>query len=279
MTNFPWVPITLAGKCFFDAVCVKPEKTLIALDFDGTLSQIVPDPKDARMYEGAATALARLAPKIAKLAIISGREVDMVRKLGKIDYRAGLENLTILGQYGVERYDVATGKYRIPEISPVIAEVEKALVALLDELGTDVAGVRLENKGRAIGVHTRQADHPQRSFELLTKPVKNIADRYGVHLEPGRLVLELRQSNLSKADALQELLNELKPEAVAMVGDDLGDLPAFQLLHQLRSPQLSCCAVVSSSAEQSDVAEFADVLCAGPPGVADWLDSLASELT
>ncbi|HOA27661.1 MAG TPA: carboxyl transferase domain-containing protein, partial [Arachnia sp.] len=88
-------------------------------------------------------------------------------------------------------------------------------------------------------------------------------------------VLELRASSLTKGDALRELVRETGASAVAMCGDDLGDLPAFDVLDELRAEGLATCAVVAASAEQPALAHRADVLCEGPEGVAAWLAELA----
>ncbi len=77
-------------------------------------------------------------------------------------------------------------------------------------------------------------------------------------------MLELRASSLTKGDALRELVRETGASAVAMCGDDLGDLPAFDVLDELRAEGLATCAVVAASAEQPALAHRADVLCEGP---------------
>ncbi len=281
MTSTPFDVRTERGRRFADAVAADPGSTLLALDFDGTLAAIVEDPEDSRLHQGAATALAELGSSLGRLAIITGRAVEAVRRLGELDSRRGLERLVVLGQYGVERYDVATGEVRSPDMPPGVAAAKRDVVALLAELagaGKPVAGVYLEDKGRAIGVHTRRAEDPQGAFDALSAPVADIARRRDLHVEPGRMVLELRAAGATKADALRELVDEQRPRMVAMVGDDLGDLPAFELLQDLESERISCCAVVSASEEQDALLALADVVCDGPDGVAAWLQDLAGRL-
>lgn len=162
-----------------------------------------------------------------------------------------------------------------------VAAAKRDLVSLLAELaaaGQSVAGVYVEDKQRALGVHTRRCDEPVRAFELLQPLVAEIGVRHDLQVEPGKLVIELRSASLSKADALTELVDEYQPTSVVMIGDDLGDLPAFRLLPELRERGIVSCGVVSASQEQPALLEYADVLCDGPVGVADWLSQLASEL-
>ncbi|MDO4784873.1 MAG: trehalose-phosphatase [Propionibacteriaceae bacterium] len=278
MTVLRWQACTGEGEAFLDSVAADPGGTLLAMDFDGTLAPIVDDPESSRMHEGAAAALARLGSALGKIAIITGREVSAVRRLGCLDERAGLERVSVLGQYGVERYDADTGAMRMPP-QPDLARVERDLGELISGLGGLGRGVRLEHKGRAIGVHTRLAADPARAVELLTGPVTELAARHGLRVEPGKFVLELRSSTMSKGDALNELVTELRPTRVAMLGDDHGDRPAFELLPRLRGDGLVCCAVFSGSDESPDsLAELADVACDGPDGVAAWLSALADAL-
>lgn len=281
MVHRLWSPVTEAGAAFLESVRSVPDETLLALDFDGTLAPIVDDPERSAMHEGSAAALARLGHLVSQVAIVTGRPVDTVRRLGRLDELAGLDNLVVLGQYGVERYDAASGRV---ESHPVLAGIGPArrdlteLLARLAAEGRDVAGVHLEDKGIAVAVHTRRAADPDGALALLRPEVDGIAARHGLTVEPGRAVIEVRASSRTKGDALLDLVKELRASVVAMVGDDLGDLPAFEALATLRSRGLTTCAVVSSSDEQPDLAALADVICDGPDGVAQWLTELADGL-
>lgn len=261
-----------AGR-FLEAAAARPGKVLLATDFDGTLAPIVENPDDSRLLPAAADALARLGPVLGTVAIVTGRGVATVRRLGRLEGRPGLERLVVLGQYGAERWDAATGEETPHEVPSSIAAARPEIEELLAD--ARFVGVRLEDKGRALGVHTRPAPDAAAAYEALREPLGSIAARHGLVLEPGRSVLELRASSLTKGDALRELVRETGASAVAMCGDDLGDLPAFDVLDELRAEGLATCAVVAASAEQPALAHRADVLCEGPEGVAAWLAELA----
>ncbi|MFT3889847.1 MAG: trehalose-phosphatase [Arachnia sp.] len=274
MTSYQ--PRTERAAEFADAVAARPGDVLLAMDFDGTLSPIVPNPEDSRMLPAAAEALAALGPVVGTVAILTGRGVATVRELGRLDRRPGLERVVVLGQYGAERWDAATGEETPPEVPAAIAAARPEIEALLTDQVFD--GVRLEDKGRALGVHARPAAQPGAAYAALAGPLRQIAERHGLVLEPGRSVLELRASSLTKGDALRALVAERGATVVAMCGDDLGDLPAFDALDALRADGIVTCAVVSASAEQPALADRADVLCTGPEGVAAWLTALAHTL-
>ncbi|MHA7860634.1 trehalose-phosphatase [Tessaracoccus sp. Y36] len=271
-----WNAVTDHAQSFFSAAAADPSRVLLALDFDGTLAPIVDDPEDSRMHDGAARALARLGGVLGHVAIITGRGVAVVRRLGRLAEREGLGNLVVLGQYGAERWDAATGEETPPSVPENVAaarpEVERIIA------GCTIDDVVLEDKGRALGVHTRRSADPDAAFRLLEPQLAVVAARHGLVLEPGRNVLELRASALTKGDALLALVDETGATVVAMCGDDLGDLPAFEVLRELRDGGLSTCAVISGSAEQPAMAAQADVLAEGPDGVAAWLRDLAAAL-
>lgn len=281
MTTRLWEANTAQGERFIEAFVENPGGTLLAFDFDGTLAPIVDDPEDSRMHEGAADALAAVGARVAQLAIITGRGVDAVRRLGQLDSRRGLSSLVVLGQYGVERWDAATGEVRHPDVPSGVREAWdelESLVATIKRSGEDVEGLYLEDKGRAIGIHTRRTANPQRVFDALLEPVRELAARHDLVLEPGRSVLEIRASSQDKGDALRELVEQVKPSLVAMVGDDLGDIPAFELLQELQGTGIICARVVSASSEQATLDGYADIRCAGPDGVAEWVADLAARL-
>ncbi|GAA4899750.1 trehalose-phosphatase [Tessaracoccus lubricantis] len=271
-----WNAVTDHAHTFLSAAAADPSRVLLALDFDGTLAPIVDDPEDSRMHDGAADALADLGNALGHVAIITGRGVAVVRRLGRLAERQGLDNLIVLGQYGAERWDASTGEETPPSVPENVAAARPEVERIIAECPID--GVVLEDKGRALGVHTRRSADPDGAFRQLKPLLAGVSERYGLVLEPGRNVLELRASSLTKGDALRALVEETGATVVAMCGDDLGDLPAFDVLRELRAGGLTTCAVVSGSAEQPLMAQQADVLAEGPDGVAAWLRDLAAAL-
>ncbi len=60
-------------------------------------------------------------------------------------------------------------------------------------------------------------------------------------------------------------------------GDDLGDLPAFDAVDQLRAEGLDGLLICSASTEQDALVARADIVLDGPDAVATWLEELADE--
>ncbi|WP_328669774.1 trehalose-phosphatase [Streptomyces sp. NBC_00328] len=270
-------PVTPAGRDALEAILTRPTHTVVALDFDGTLAPIVPDPDRARAHPDAVPALAALAPKVASVAVVTGRPAGVAVRHGGFAGVAGLEHLVVLGHYGAERWDAVSGTVTAPAPHPGVAAVRAELPGFLDGIGA-WQGTWIEEKGRAVAVHTRRAADPQAAFEALREPLGELAARHGLIVEPGRMVLELRPPGMDKGVALMEYVREIGAEAVLYAGDDLGDLPAFAAVDKLRSDGIPGLLVCSGSSEVAELADRADLVVDGPAGVVRLLAALAAEL-
>ncbi|MFE1367526.1 trehalose-phosphatase [Streptomyces anulatus] len=273
-------PTTPAGREGLDAVLARPDRAVVALDFDGTLADIVPDPEQARAHPGTVAALAALAPKVAAVAVITGRPAGVAVRYGGFAGVPGLEHLVVLGHYGAERWDAVTGTVNAPAPHPGVAAVRAELPGVLHEFDS-WRGTWIEEKGQAVAVHTRRAQDPQAAFETLRGPLGELAAKHGLIVEPGRLVLELRPPGMDKGVALATFVAELDAESVIYAGDDLGDLAAFAAVEKLRTegpdgiPGLLVC---SGSAEVPELAKRADLSVPGPAAVVAFLAALAERL-
>ncbi|NWF27799.1 trehalose-phosphatase [Streptomyces sp. PKU-EA00015] len=269
-------PSTPAGRDGLAALLDRPAGAVVALDFDGTLAEIVPDPEQARAHPAAVPALAALAPKIASVAVITGRPAGVAVRYGGFAGVEGLDHLVVLGHYGAERWDALTGTVNAPAPHPGVAAARAELPGFLDGHGA-WHGTWIEEKGRAVAVHTRRAEDPQGAYEALREPLAALASRHGLILEPGRMVLELRPPGMDKGVALAEYVREVGATAVLYAGDDLGDLPAYGAVEKLRSdgvPGLLVC----SGTEVPELASRADLVVPGPGAVASLLAALSERV-
>ncbi|MGW1601338.1 trehalose-phosphatase [Streptomyces eurythermus] len=271
------IPQTQSGRDGLAALLARPRTALIGLDFDGTLAPIVADPEQARAHPDAVPALAALAPHIASVAVITGRPPEVAVRYGGFAGVPGLEHLTVLGHYGAERWDAATGTVTAPPPHPGVAAARAELPRLLERAGTG-EGIWIEEKGRALAVHTRRAADPQGAYQALRAPLADLAGRHGLIVEPGRLVLELRPPGMDKGVALLDHARAVGAGCVVYAGDDLGDLPAFAAVDTLRAEGVPGLLVCSGSTEVTELAERADLVVDGPEGVVGLLRALAAQV-
>ncbi|MEW9553807.1 trehalose-phosphatase [Nonomuraea sp. NPDC050783] len=244
-----------------------PAGAVIGLDFDGTLAPIVPDPAAAAIHPEAPAVLAELGAHVLAVAIVTGRPPATALELGP--GLADVPGLVILGHYGFERWE--NGRISAPPPPPGVPRVRAELPLLLDSLG--LQDVAVEDKGRAVAVHTRRSADPEGALAALREPLARLAGQHGLVVEPGRLVLELRPPGMDKGHALGMFLAERDARSVLFVGDDLGDLAAFDAVRASGLPGATVC---SGSAEVTALAEQADIVVDGPDGVVALLAELAS---
>ena len=271
------VPVTAAGREGLAALLERPDRAVLGVDFDGTLADIVPDPDQARAHPGAVPALAALGPRLHSFAVITGRPAEVAVRYGGFADSAAPANLVVLGLYGAERWDASSQAIQTPEPHPGIAAVRSELPGVLEANGA-WHGTWTEDKGRAVAVHTRRTENPQAAFDQLRAPLQALAERHGLIVEPGRLVLELRPPGMDKGVALLEYVRETSAGAVLYAGDDLGDLAAFAAVERLRKEGVPGLLVCSGSTEVTTLAERADLVVDGPSGVVSLLEALAAAL-
>jgi trehalose 6-phosphate phosphatase len=267
-------PATPAGAAGLAAILADPGRALLAFDFDGVIAPIVPDPEQSRPHPRILPALARLAPRVGALAVVTGRPAAVAVAYGGFADAPGLDGLVVFGHYGRERWQAGT--LTAPPPDPGVTAARSQVPALLAEHGAADAWV--EDKDDAIAVHTRRSDDPQGTFARLRDPLAALATRLGLALEPGRLVLELRPPGADKGTTLRAYAAEIAAGAVSYAGDDLGDLPAFAAVESLRADGVPGLTVASGSTEVTEVARRADLVVDGPAGVADLLDAIADAI-
>lgn len=269
-------PQTVPGKAGLAEIITDPFGAVAAFDYDGTLAPIVDDPSQATPLPDVLSPLAELTDMFARAVIITGRPAQQVVDLAGFAGEDSIEGLVVLGHYGFERWDSASGN--VESITPPdgLDQARSRLPDLLHD--HEAATAYVEDKGLSVAVHTRRTGDPEATFDRLVEPLRSLADEVGLHLEPGRLVLELRPVGMDKGQALRGVLQAVDARSVLFAGDDLGDLPAYAEVERFRGEGGAGLLVCSGSAEVSELAKRADLVVDGPRGVAAFLSGLVSQL-
>lgn len=260
---------SLAGQAV--RLAKRAGEVALCLDFDGTLSPIVDDPEAARPLAGVVELLGGLAARFAAVALISGRPA------GYLAEYAAAPGVRYLGLYGLQ--EIRDGRVWV---DPRLEAARPAVVAAERDLRNSAAvrdsGAYIEDKEYAVAVHTRRTDDPERWAGPIDETVREIAERHGLEVIPGKLVWELApRVHADKGDAVRRVVVESGARSVVFVGDDLGDLPAFNAVAQAAAEGHHGLRVAVRSAEAPPLllAE-ADLIVDGPPGVLDFLRRLSA---
>ncbi|MEP7021862.1 MAG: trehalose-phosphatase [Pseudonocardiales bacterium] len=244
-------------------------RTLIALDFDGTLAPIVADPAESRPEPGVIDALTVLAQAGAQIAVITGRDAGTAARLGGFDAVPGV---VIEGLYGAENWH--GGELVTADAPPAINELRARLPALVTAATSD-PGVWIEDKRLSLVVHTRRAGDPDAALDAIREPLGELSASLGLETHDGRNVLEIRMPGYDKGAVLRRLVDHFEPDVVLFAGDDVGDLPAFGVVRALRARGQRAWGVAASSDEVLALDGAADVHVDGPAGVLALLIALA----
>jgi trehalose 6-phosphate phosphatase len=247
------------------ALAADPARGALFLDFDGTLSAIVDDPVGARPLPGVPALLAELAAVFALVAVISGRPTDFLRTaLGE---PAGVE---LVGLYGLERALGGSG---------AAGEWAAVIEAVVHEARAGApAGVYVEPKGLTVTLHWRHAPEARGWVEDFAQ---RAGAEHGLAMHPGRMELELRPPvQVDKGTVVRQLAAERagRVRQVAVFGDDMGDLPAFEAVGRLGTPADPVGAVRVAAVDDESppvVAEKADLVVPGATGAVALLRDLA----
>jgi len=252
-------------------LAAEPERSALFLDFDGTLSAVVKDPREATPLPGVPALLADLAVPFALVAVISGRPTAFLDEV-----LGAPPGVTLAGLYGLERaLHGAAADTWAAVIDEVVAEA----------LATAPAGIYVEPKGLTVTLHFRRA--PEHEDWVLGFAERQHAAR-GLMVVEGRRERELRPPlDVDKGSVVRALVAEhddggrVEPlRAAAAFGDDVGDLPAFAALGELRAPDGRLLTTVRVAAVDTEsptvVASAADLVVRGAAGAVALLSSLAA---
>lgn len=269
------------GADEYAAVVRAGRRLVVALDFDGTLSPIVDNPNVAHIHDDAGGVLDDLAEEVRAIAVITGRPARQVLALGGLDEVGDAiaehgRELIVLGQYGNERWTSVQRRVITPKPPPGLSGLIAELPRLLRR--ADAADAWIEEKGLAVAIHTRRLVDPGGAFDRLLPLLSAAAQERHLSVEPGRFVIEIRASGMDKGKALHALVSEFEAGAVVFVGDDLGDVPAFEAVLEMRVAGLPALLVCSGSVEQSALRDLSDLVVDGPDGVMDFLRGLTAAI-
>ena len=200
---------------------VRGNRILLCLDYDGTLSEIAPEPRLARPVPGALGALMSLAGRRdrVELAIVSGRELDDLRE------RMPLRGVALSGAHGLQFLD-AEGNYELAEGIAECRDDFERVRRWLDE-NVPVGGFAIEDKEIAIALHYRNAPPAMGSYvrdafaRFVAECTTNLAARHG------KMVVEALPKFASKANAVKALIVRNGGRVPVYFGDDLTDEDAF----------------------------------------------------
>ena len=192
------------------------------LDFDGTISNIVPQPRDAVLGPDIRARIEALASRPDfTVAIVSGRALSDLRE------RAALDGIVYVGNHGLE---IETGStcFRDPRAEALRRELRSLSLQLKLAL-SETDGLEIEDKGVTLSVHFRRVNEHLHDW-VRSVTFSTVARSRSFVCREGKMVLDVKpQIEWHKGYAVQWILREIAPEGAlpVYIGDDVTDEDAF----------------------------------------------------
>ena len=249
------------------ALTGRPDRTALLVDFDGSLAPIVGRADDARPLPGALPVLSRLATRLGRVAIVSGRPVGFLAR------HLGVDGLALVGLYGMERS--IDGAYSVdPRVEPYRVAVAAATAELEARLPAEVVEPKA---GLSVTLHWRPVPEQADSIREIAH---DVGRRHGLAELRTRMAIELRPPiGVDKSGATRALIEGF--EVGAFAGDDRGDLPAFaELARAVEDGRLQRAVRigVNSSEAPPELAAAVDLIVDGPAGLLALLTRVVDEI-
>lgn len=204
-------------------------RVLLGVDFDGTLAPFVRDPMDARAAPGGLEAVrAAGALEGVSVVLLSGRDLATLRTLTGIGED---EPIVLVGSHGAQSSLAGDldGALLDDEQEQTLASVRDGL----EQVASDHDGPRVEHKPAGAVLHTRGVAEPVAG--RAAEAAHAVAARHtGVHVTPGKDVVEISVLAATKGTALESLATSRRVGAIGYFGDDVTDERAFAVLDPAR---------------------------------------------
>jgi len=202
---------------------IDPSRHSLFVDFDGTLVPLVDHPELVRADSELVDLLGALRRRFeGRVALVSGRSI------AQLDAMIGpvAAEIALAGSHGAEvRRD---GRW----IEPPRPAGLDAAIAEVRSYGAGHPEMIVEEKSHGVAMHYRVAP-------ILEEPVRRralaLAERHGLEVQLGKMMVELRGPGWNKGEAIGALMEE-PPMAGSLpvaIGDDLTDESALRIAGEL----------------------------------------------
>jgi trehalose 6-phosphate phosphatase len=240
-------------------------------DIDGTLSPIVPRPEDASVTPRCRDLLRDLIRRGVRVALITGRELDVARAM------VGVDEAAYAASHGLDFWVDGSSEMGVP-----VGEYAGLADRVVKEIG-DLAepGITIESKGAGVAFHYRRATDEAAALAAIQRAIVSTEAAQHFQRIEGRKVVELRPAvEANKGTAARRLADRLGVKSIICLGDDRTDVDMFQSVAALGKQGIEGRSVAVLSAEiHPDVLASADFTVDGVEGVEWLLAELADAVT
>ena len=208
----------LSKKTFLDLIkASQSKKFCFVLDYDGTLTPLVPDPFSAFLTQEQKNSLNILAETENTLvAIMTGRSLANL----KLMLNAGLnKKIILLGTHGAEiNEEVKESPYK------------SELLKIRDQFAAEPY-LLIEEKSLALAIHYKEHPEPTTIINKLQEEADKHQDQFRV--QRGHGVFEFLPKGINKGNGIHYLQKEYPDYFKIFFGDDLTDNYGFAAINKI----------------------------------------------
>lgn len=202
----------------------KSEERVIFLDYDGTLTGFVSDPREAKPDEELNDIMQKLArePK-NKIVVISGRDKDTLNEwMGKFDVDLIAEHGVWFREQGKDWKTVVAMK----------GNWKKEIMPLLELYVDRTPGSFIEEKDYSLVWHYRKVETGLGELRTreLTSHLKYISSNSNLQILEGDMVVEIKDREINKGRTALQWLQRHSHDFVIAFGDDRTDEDTFKAM-------------------------------------------------
>lgn len=204
----------------------KAKYIYLGFDFDGTLSPIVDDSKQASMQPEISPIIRDMVRhEVVEIAVFSGRSI------GDLKERVNLEGIALSGDHGFV-IEMPSGQIYKPKSVSAKEDLQQQ-IARIEAITSTLSGVKLEPKESSITVHYRQASDG--TGEQLKSILETLVEGSAFQLQSGRMCWEINpRIHWNKGSAYNWVKHEYFSEDIDLfemyIGDDRTDEDVFQAM-------------------------------------------------
>jgi trehalose 6-phosphate phosphatase len=232
-------------------------RTALFLDFDGTLTDLAPQPDAVQVTEELVPTLRQLQTQLnGALAIVSGRP------LTELDGFLAPLQLPTAAEHGAQCRWPSGDVDRLA--SPDLCDVAR----LASALAAQHAGLHVEIKTAGVALHYRHA--PALEAQCLQVMQQAISGRPGLELLRGKFVFEAKPTGVSKGTAIAAFMAQpsFASRLPLFAGDDVTDEAGFATVQRLGGQSIKI----------GEGATLAHYRCATPAAFRQWLQAASRHL-
>lgn len=233
-------------------------RLLVALDFDGTLSELADDPMSVRMTPAARSAVdALVAAPATAVALVSGRSLPDLRVIAE---HQDDSPILLAGSHGAEHWLPGRGAGPATEEDAEAVRLRDRLIAEAEAIAAEVPGAWIEPKTFGFAAPTRMVAPEQRAEVTERVDALVRADAPHWRRRTGHHIVEYAFRTEGKDTAVAWLREHTRATAALFAGDDVTDEDALRSLGPADVGIRVGDGHTAASVRVGDIAELAAVL-------------------